>query len=592
MTRSGRADAPSPFAGQVDVLFGNLSGQSSRKLLAVTATVAGAALAELAMLAAVLLFVGSLLDGGTSLEVLGIENLASPPAAAVLLIVGALAATALRLLVLRTGQAFATSVGHQIARRIFARLLRQPLVSYSTRDSSIVLSGMEKVQVLVTAILLPLVQAATGAAIAMALLVALISISPASALTAIGFLGSAFLLTSLILRRRLIGNSERVASMSRARIRAVQEALGSIRDILLDGSQHVFEHRFARFDKAFREAHASNLFLAAAPRYFVEAAGVIAIAVVAMVMSSAMGGLHQALPSLAAVTFIAYRLLPLVQQSYFGWSQLAGNRGALGDVLTLLSMPVEDEPASFARAVEPLTRDIVFDQVSFAYPGLAAILRNIDLRIEAGDRVGISGATGSGKSSLLDLLMGLVEPTSGEVRIDGRILDKPGRAAWRTQIAHVPQRIFLLDATILENIAFGRAAEEIDLERAWRAARIAQLEPTILSLPQQYRSMIGENGIRLSGGERQRLGIARALYRNASVLVLDEATNALDHETEARLLAAIAREHCGTLVIAAHRASSLSICDNVFIVEDGHLRRALAPLGASRKPSGKRTRSR
>jgi ABC-type multidrug transport system fused ATPase/permease subunit len=585
MAATGSGQTYRPSTGQVRTLFDGLSARSKRNASIVAAAVAGAAFAELAMLAAVLLFVGSLLPGEKSNVLLGSGPFASPPEAASLLIVAAVLATGLRLLVLRSGQRFATDVGHQVATRIFAKLLRQPLASFSTRHSSIVISGMEKVQILVTSILLPLTQAVTGTAIAIVLLVALVSISPISALTAIGFLGGAYLFSSLLLRERLVGNSERVAAMSRARIRAIQEALGSIRDILLEGSQDLFERRFAQFDREFRQAHAANLFLAAAPRHLVEAAGVIAVGVVAMVMSSTMGGLHGALPSLAAVTFVAYRLLPLVQQTYFGWSQLTGNRGALADVLTLLSMPVDERQKPAVALPKVFCSHISFDRVTFAHSGQQPILREVDLKIVAGDRVGIVGVTGSGKSSLLDLLMGLREPTAGEVRIDGQLLDQARRAAWRAQIAHAPQRIFLLDASVLENIAFAQPRAGIDWDRAWKAAQTAQLEAMIVGLPHGLETIVGENGVRLSGGERQRLGIARALYRAASVLVLDEATNSLDHDTEARILSAIARDHRGTLIIAGHRASSLSICDTLLCVEEGAVRRVTSPAEPQRGPA-------
>jgi ATP-binding cassette subfamily B protein len=227
--------------------------------------------------------------------------------------------------------------------------------------------------------------------------------------------------------------------------------------------------------------------------------------------------------------------------------------------------------------VLPIERSIDFDNVSYSYAGRdRPALRGVNLSIPRGSRVAIVGATGSGKSTLADLLMGLIEPTGGQVRVDGALLAGPALAAWRQSVAHVPQAIFLADTSIAQNIALGCPDDALDMPRIEQAARTAQLHDFIMSLPDGYSMPVGEAGVRLSGGQRQRLGLARAIYKQAPMLILDEATSALDEATEEAVLSALdalhARGH--TIVIIAHRLSTVQRCDRIFLLDDGQLLQA------------------
>jgi ABC-type multidrug transport system fused ATPase/permease subunit len=244
-------------------------------------------------------------------------------------------------------------------------------------------------------------------------------------------------------------------------------------------------------------------------------------------------------------------------------------------VLGLLELPVEEqsEQSPPAKPLE-LREAITFDKVSFTYPGRHdPALENISLSIERGSRVALVGPTGSGKSTLADLLMGLLEPAAGTIAVDGAALTRTNRRAWQRGIAHVPQAIFLADASIARNIAFGVPAADIDMERVVRAAATAQLDGFIASLPDGYETSVGERGVRLSGGQRQRLGIARAIYKDAPLLVLDEATSALDDETEVAVIEALDRlgGEGPTIVIIAHRRSTIEHCDCVARLDSGRL---------------------
>ncbi len=493
-------------------------------------------------------------------------------------------AALLRLLLTWLSQSFVQSLGHDIGMAIFGRMLRQPYVRYLGRNSAEWLSAIDAVQLLVFRVLQPLLMGVTAAFTAAAIAILLFLISPLAAFAAAAAVAAIYVVIAVATRGRLRRNSTLFASAATTRIKIVQEGLGGIRDILLERSQGLFEERFRRVDAQYRHAQAVNHFVSGAPRYIVEAAGIGAIVLVALLMSQRPGGIVAAIPVLGALALGAQRLLPLLQQAYFGWSMVAGHLQPLLDVAALVEEPVcASAPARTGAPAVQLCSDIVLDDVSFCYDGRVPAVGGVSLRIPRGARVGIAGRTGSGKSSLLDLLMGLLEPSSGEIRIDGRRLDDRTRADWQAQLAHVPQTIYLIDDSIAANIAFGEAAGGIDMDRVRAAARTAQVDAFIQGLPQGYDTPVGERGVRLSGGERQRVGLARALYKSSAVLILDEATNALDDETEQAVLAAIAalRDDV-TIVMIAHRLSTLSRCDLIVRLEDGRI----AAMGSYRDVFG------
>jgi ATP-binding cassette subfamily B protein len=403
---------------------------------------------------------------------------------------------------------------------------------------------------------------------------ALVRIDPFIAAVAGISFSALYGLVSALTRRRLARNSAITGAAYQQRVQLVQESLGGIRDVIIDHSQAVYLDEFRKIDLRFTRARAASAFIASAPRFVIEAAGMVVIAALALVISGREGSLSQALPILGALALGAQRLLPLLQQLYNSWVNLAGNRAVAAQVLDLLALPV-DEPA-LQEPVEALglRERVIFERVGFAYPGRRRpALEDVNLTIDRGSRVALVGPTGSGKSTLADLLMGLLDPTAGQITIDGVALNPATRRVWQRSIAHVPQAIFLADASIARNIAFGVPRAQIDMERVRRAAATAQLAEFIASLPDGFETAVGERGVRLSGGQRQRLGIARAIYKDAPVLVLDEATSALDHDTEAAVLGALDQLSGGgrTIVIIAHRTSSLTGCDLVARLDNGRV---------------------
>jgi ABC-type multidrug transport system fused ATPase/permease subunit len=435
-----------------------------------------------------------------------------------------------------------------------------------------VLSGVEMVQQVVSDILLPGMLGLTCAFIAATIMLLLFIIDAFAAGTAALIVAGVYGALSIAVRGRLRRNAQSLAEALSARIKIVQEGLGGIRDVILDRSQPLFEQNFAKVDARYRRAQSLTAFIAAAPRFVVEAAGIVAIVLIAWSMSRQEGGILTAIPVLGALALGAQRLLPLLHGAYAGLSYGGGAFALLVDVIALVEAPViEDRPPQEGARL-PFEQAIRFDKVSYRHEEGGFALKEVDLEIPRGARIGITGPTGSGKSTLLDLLMGLLAPDSGTVRVDGRALDADTRALWQAQMAHVPQAVYLADDSIAANIAFGVAPDAIDRDRLRAVAATAQIGDFIADLPDGFDTRVGERGVRLSGGQRQRIGLARALYKGASVLILDEATSALDDATEAAVMRAImALGEEITIVLIAHRKSTLKACDRLIRLQDGEV---------------------
>jgi len=292
-----------------------------------------------------------------------------------------------------------------------------------------------------------------------------------------------------------------------------------------------------------------------------------------MIIAGRPGGFISALPILGALALGAQRLLPLISQIYSGWANLAVSRPIIGEIAGLASLPIDDDPVEPIKHL-PLRKSLQLERVEFHYPDRRLpALHDINLVIPRGTRVAIVGRTGSGKSTLADLMMGLIEPSGGRVTVDGLELLGERLTGWRRSIAHVPQTIFLADSSIAENIALGAPWAKADMDKVRRAAKTAQLADFIDSLAEGFDTKVGEGGVRLSGGQRQRLGLARAIYKDAPVLVLDEATSALDEATEADLLRAldVLGAEGKTIIIIAHRRSTIDGCQLVVRLDHGRL---------------------
>jgi ATP-binding cassette subfamily B protein len=484
----------------------------------------------------------------------------------------ALGAGAMRLLVLWCSKNYGQRVGHELSVEVYRRTLYQPYQVHVMRNTSEIISTVEKINVVTGALnqSLTLVSAVVTAG---AIVLALVAIEPVVAAMAFLGFGGSYALLIYLTRKRLTRNSRLISRHLNLKIKTLQEGLGGIRDVLLNHSQPYYIDRYRQADRPLSRAKADNSFLAGSPRYGMEALGMVLIAVLAYGLSQQSGGGAAALPLLGTLALGAQRLLPALQQIFAAWASLRGDQNSAEDVLNLLDQPVSKvllqpppPPLAWQSTIE-------FDRVGFRYGASGSwVLQDVSFKVPRGARVGFVGTTGSGKSTTIDILMGLLEPTVGQVLIDGQpLLGEYGRA-WQQTIAHVPQHIYLADTTIAENIALGVQKEAIDLERVRQVAQQAQIADFIETRPEGYWAELGERGIRLSGGQRQRIGIARALYRQASVLVFDEATSALDNATEQEVMAAIdglSKEL--TILMIAHRLSTVDQCDWIFELSRGQI---------------------
>ena len=481
----------------------------------------------------------------------------------------------IRLLNLWLGARLVAAIGSDLSCEAYRRTLFQPYAVHVQRNSSTVINSVTGQVGTAVAALNVVVVTATATLVSIFLLLGLLLVDAGVAIFTAFVFGSSYFLIGFLSRKKLAANG-RAINFSRARVlKAIQEGLGAIRDVLLDNTQDVYLEIYSESDRPMRRLTASNQFLASFPRFSLEAIGLVVIAILACLLVLQKGSGEAALPLLGAFALGAQRLLPALQQAYSGWSSLKSFEADLQGLKAMLDQPLP----TFVSRMHPLVlkRDIRFREVSFRYsPEMPTVLSSFSLEISAGERVGLIGSTGSGKSTSIDLLMGLLSPSSGFIEVDGddiHDLFHPERlASWRAAIAHVPQSIYLADSSIAENIAFGVPLDQIDYPRLRLAAQQAQIASFIESSPDGYDSFIGERGIRLSGGQRQRLGIARALYKQAQVLILDEATSALDNDTEQAVMDAINQlDRNLTVVMIAHRLSTVAKCDRVIRLDHGRV---------------------
>ena len=482
----------------------------------------------------------------------------------------------LRLLLAWATTRLSFDTGADLSYSIYSRTLYQSYSVHVMRNSSVVINGIvTKANGVIYSVIGPVLSLISSVLILIAIVGILIYVDPLISIIAfIGF-GLIYFAIISITRSRKIKNSKIIANESTQVIKTLQEGLGGIRDILLDGSQAYYCQIFQAADQPLRKAQGSNQFVSQAPRFFVEALGMVLIAALALSMASRDGGIELALPVLGSIALGAQRMLPSMQLAYASWSSIQSGQISLRDTLDLLDQPIPEMISLKDYLPIDFKHTICLTNLNFRYnPNAPWILSNLNLSIEKGSRIGFIGVTGSGKSTLLDILMGLLEPTDGFIKVDEKVITAKNQRSWQAHIAHVPQAIFLTDSTIEENIAFGQPKSEIDRKRVIQAAKQAQIADVIETWPEKYKTFVGERGIRLSGGQRQRIGIARALYKKADVIIFDEATSALDNETEQAVMEAIEGLSPDlTVLIIAHRLTTLINCTHIVELEKGGIRR-------------------
>ncbi|MEO8242362.1 MAG: ABC transporter ATP-binding protein, partial [bacterium] len=471
--------------------------------------------------------------------------------------------------------------GFTIGSRLMETYLRRPYIYYLNRNTGDMAKELvSEVALLVGQVYQPAANLIAQSVLLLVLVILLVVVNPSVALIGVLVLGSCYAAVYLLIRR-YIGRAGQERSLRYGeRHRITTEALAGIKTIRLQGRESFYRDAFDRITHRIALVQADMITLSTIPRYAIEAiafGGVIMLALILMIryQDSPNGPVAHLLPLLGFYAFAGYRILPAVQGIYQSMTQLRGGIAGLDSIAADLAGR-EDLPTLSETPSTPLpfVNTIELSNLGFGYPATdAATLQGISLTLPAGTTLGIVGPTGAGKTTLVDLFLGLLPPDIGEIRVDGTVVTAENMRSWQADLGYVPQDIFLLDASVAENIALGLKPEDIDQTKVREAARMAQiLEFVETQMPQGFATPVGERGVRLSGGQRQRIGIARALYNNPGILVFDEATSALDNLTEQEVVRAI-NDLSGTktILLIAHRISTVRDCDQILVMERGRM---------------------
>ena len=483
-------------------------------------------------------------------------------------------AAAFRILTIYVMNRFAEMRRHSVGERLLETYLRQPYEFFLNRHSGdMAKSILSEVGQLVQNVFRPGFEAIAYGVVGIAIITMLVAIDPILALGVGTVIGGAYAIIFLSVKGILSRIGKDRAHANRERFTAAGEALGGIKDIKLLGREYAYLSRFRPSSRRFAKHQATNRTLSQAPKYLIESIGVGGILGLSMILMATGDGLGSVLPILGLYAFAGYKLLPAAQRMYAGASKLRFGAAAVHEIHDdlLRRQGTEEIQKSTANPWMP-SRNIELREFVFHYPNTKTpALDGVSLDIPAGSSLGIVGGTGAGKTTLVDLILGLLRPTGGVILVDDEPITASNLRSWQKTIGYVPQEIFLTDATVAENIALGVPKEQIQHARVEESARLAQIHDFVIDeLPHQYDSLVGERGVRISGGQRQRIGIARALYHDPSILVFDEATSALDSETESAVIQSIENLYgLKTILMIAHRTATVKKCSKVVRISGG-----------------------
>lgn len=471
---------------------------------------------------------------------------------------------------------FALMREYSIGKRLIEGYLYQPYGWFLDRHSAdLGKTILSEVSTVISSGLFPFMTLIAQSTVVLALLGLLIAVDPLLAFTVFSVLGLAyfgiFVLMSTKLKQlgqaRLLANQERFT--------AVSEVFGAVKEVKVGGLEDVFIQRFTRPARLYAKGQAAFQVIAQLPRYVLEAIAFGGMLLVILYLMAKSGSFATAIPIISLYAFAGYRLMPALQQIYVAFTQLRFVAPALDALHKELSSLKALDCQRGRLTPLPLTQVVQLDQISYSYPGASQLaLEDVNLSILAKSTVGFVGATGSGKTTLVDLILGLLQPQKGCLSVDGEPITTTNLRQWQRTIGYVPQHVYIADDTVAANIAFGVSTNDIDQNAVERAAKIANLHEFVINdLPAAYASTVGERGVRLSGGQRQRIGIARALYHNPQILILDEATSALDNLTEQAVMGAINNLRNGiTIILIAHRLSTVRQCDKIYLLEKSRVK--------------------
>ena len=463
---------------------------------------------------------------------------------------------------------------YSIGKRLVEGYLCQPYSWFLNRHSAdIGKTILSEIQQIVGSGFTPIMDLIAKGAVTIAIIILLFLTDPKLTLI-IGFsIGLAYVFIFYFLRTYLHQTGKERLKKNQLRFTVVSEAFGAAKEIKVGGLEKIYLERFSDPAKSFAKARSSAQIIIQLPRFILEAIAFGGIIIAILYLMVQTGNFNNALPVISLYVFAGYRLLPALQQIYASFAQLefvGPSLNKLYDDIKSLKAFNEDQ----YQEVFSLNKQISLNKIFYNYPNSSrASLNDINLTIPANSTVGLVGATGSGKTTTVDIILGLLEPQKGTLEVDGKVITKQNSRSWQKLIGYVPQHIYLADDSVLSNIAFGVDPRDIDQDAVEKASKIANLHNFVIDeLPKQYQTTIGERGVRLSGGQRQRIGIARALYHSPKVLILDEATSALDNQTEKVVMEAVNNlDKDITIILIAHRLNTLKKCDIIFKLENGNL---------------------
>lgn len=470
---------------------------------------------------------------------------------------------------------------HSIGVRLFDAYMKQGYEYHLHQHSGEISKAvLDEAGQIVSKVYTPASQLIAQCVVILMLSVLLIAVDPLVAITVTAVFAVFYGTFYLVLRPRLARMGEERLGANVERYRSVGEALGGVKLIKLLGREATYVDRFSRAAELMARHQSASTTMANMPKFVVESIGFGGIILLALALMAKHGGhdagaLSNVLPLLGLYAFVGYRMLPAVQQVYGAATSLRGGSAALHSVYRALEESGSLKPLMREEAEPmPLRESISLEGLSFRYRGAGRpSITDVAINIPAGATVGIVGSSGAGKTTLVDLILGLLEPQSGQIRIDGQVIGEGNLRSWQAAVGYVPQDIFLVDGTVWENIAIGLPEDKIDKARVRECVRMARALDFVEGvLPQGFETSIGERGMRISGGQRQRLGIARALYRDPPVVIFDEATSALDNLTEREVMEAIgALRGTKTVLIVAHRMQTIKECDILLLMRDGRV---------------------
>lgn len=478
----------------------------------------------------------------------------------------------IRLLVLYSTTRFSLNTGMRINKNLFKKTLYQPYLEHTKSNSSETISALTtKSNAVCFNILIPCLNSINSSLQLIIISSALIIIEPLTSLIAFMSFGLLYFFIIQLSKKRLTEDGQRMTRELEQLVKHMQEALGGIKDLIINNSQDKYLNYFGVSDKNYKKAQGMSIIIADSPRFIVETLGITIIIVLAYWLSQSQENASSAIPILGTIALGAQRLLPIVQLAFRSWAYIKAGIPALNDLLKIYTKDLNDNHKNIDTKNIVFKKNIIFENVSFKYSDNSSkwILENINLSIEKGSVVGIYGETGSGKSTFIDLFTRLIQPQKGCIKIDNSLLSFSEDTSWRSKLTYVPQSIFLIDSTIKENILFGVEDTEPDEERLNEVIEKAQLTNFLKKLPNGLDTKVGERGLSLSGGERQRIGLARALYRDTEIMIFDESTNSLDISTEDKVIKEILKLRKNkTILMIAHRLSTLEKCDYFLKVEN------------------------